>query len=207
MTVRALAISLPIVTWVTAFASWRLVLRRLGIAKPSEGVGARERLVLRNLRALLAFNFLVWYPVAVPGGVAMLFFSGMPSLERPALAMLLAVALFSLPLPPLLASARKLERDRLAGVPPRDAPTLWMDDVRAAAGADRPFILRATLAGILLAAAGGCLLVPFAGAGPSRAVLTLLLGTSGFIVYARGFGSAGAPGGLQPPPRSGPPPA
>jgi hypothetical protein len=78
-----IALLVPIAIWGTSVVVWRWVVRRLGLGRiPDAELSDRERLVHRNLRRLLAFNYLLWYPVSLPAVVAMLF-SGDRDLAAP----------------------------------------------------------------------------------------------------------------------------
>ena len=86
----------------------------------------RERLVRRNLRAILAFNFLVTYPVGVLGTIGALLAGGLNDLDF-FLMLPAGLLLFSAPLPSLIRSAAALRRQRLGREPSDDAPSIWLD--------------------------------------------------------------------------------
>jgi hypothetical protein len=116
-----------ILTWGASVVVWRWALRRLHLSGvQASNVSDRERLVRRNLRAILAFNVLLLYPVGVLGTVAALLSGG---LNDPDVFLMLPMGLllFSAPLPSLIRSAATLRRQRLAREPSDDAPSIWLD--------------------------------------------------------------------------------
>ena len=71
-----------ILTWGASVVVWRWTLRRLHLSGvEASNVSDRERLVRRNLRAILAFNFLVTYPVGVLGTIRALLAGGLNDLD------------------------------------------------------------------------------------------------------------------------------
>jgi hypothetical protein len=192
----ALILLVPFAIWGSSVVVWRWVVRRLELGRiPDAELGDRERLVHRNLRHLLAFNFLLWYPVSLPMAIAMLF-SGDRDLVAPALAMLAGVVAFSVPLLSLMSSARELQRQRTLGMAPREEPSIWVDDPGGALMvASREGRHGATVGFVLLLVGGG--FIYFQHDSFQRAAVGLVLSALGFVVYelSRRRAGSGPPGG------------
>lgn len=178
----ALVLLVPAVIWGTSVALWRWVLNRLALDRtPDAELGDRERLVHRSLRRLLAFNFLVWYPVSVPAVISMLVW-GSRDLVAPAVGMLAGIVAFSVPLLSLTTSASEMKRLRIMGITPRDEPSIWVDDpgdaMRFASSEGRH---GATVGFVLLVVGAG--LIYFQHDSFQRAAVGLVLSALGLVVY------------------------
>jgi hypothetical protein len=141
--------------WGLFVLAWRLAARRLGVVgAPPSGAGPRERLVRRNLRAALAFDLLVMFPVGLPLLVSVAL-SGEPEALELVLTMLPGLVMFGLALPALARRARALRERRLAGRSEEgDPPSLWIDGPRTVLEAARGDDLVAKLAAALVVGAG-----------------------------------------------------
>jgi hypothetical protein len=177
----ALVLLVPAGILGTSVAIWRWVLNRLALTDtPDAELGDRERLVHRNLRRLLAFNFLLWYPVSVPAVIAMLI-SRDRDLVAPAAVMLAGIVAFSVPLLSLTTSATEMRRQRMMGIAPRDEPSIWVDDpgsaMRAASSEGRH---GATIGFILLLVGAG--FIYFQHDSIQRVAVGVVLVALGFVV-------------------------
>lgn len=168
--------------WGSSVAIWRWVLNRLALdLTPDAELGDRERLVHRNLRRLLAFNFLVWYPVSLPALISMLIWGGR-DLVAPAAGMLAGIVAFSVPLLSLTTSATEMKRQRTMGIAPRDEPSIWVDDPGGAMwAASSEGRHGATVGFILLLLGGG--FIYFQHDSIQRTAVGLVLWALGFVVY------------------------
>lgn len=117
------------VVWGSAFLGWRWTRRRLGLAGPdASGMSERERSARRSLRALLAFNFLVMWPVGLPACImAVIVAFEQRDLIGPSVAALLGLVCFTVAVPSLIRTARELERHRLSDEPDSVPPSLWLE--------------------------------------------------------------------------------
>jgi len=98
--------------------AWLWLSRRLGLsgplAPPRESLGRQEYVTRRSLRSLLAFDFLVIFPVGALAGAM-----GLATREwSMAAPLLLGVLFFGLPIFYLVRSVRADDRRRQAGLPP-----------------------------------------------------------------------------------------
>ncbi|WP_242344186.1 hypothetical protein [Anaeromyxobacter terrae] len=119
--------------WGGAYLGWRWSRRRLRLDKPdTSDMGKRERDVRRSLRALLAFNFFVMWPVGLPACVmvAILMLNDREMLG-PSVAALLGMISFTVAVPSLIATARQLEGHRLSGTPDVAPPSFWIEGAAA----------------------------------------------------------------------------
>jgi len=102
------------------FAGWMLLSRRLGLTGPraprQEELSKEAHLRRRSLRALLAFDFLIIFPVSSSAIVALL--SGEPGM---AATVLLPALFFGAPIPFLLHAVRQDDRRRQSGLPAETA--------------------------------------------------------------------------------------
>lgn len=178
------ALSLPVVAWAGALVAWRFTLLRLGLTSTKdEALGQRERTVVRALRALLAFNFLVVLPVAVLG-MGMLV-SGVTTLQAASLVILVGLMFFALPLPSLIATAKRLRAQRLPGVPVRDLPSFWLDDAMTFARERSSAAVWAVFGSVLLVIAGmGCTFASMRTGAVWLGAAGLALGISGLLLEA-----------------------
>jgi hypothetical protein len=125
----AVALGVVIVVWGSAIAAWRWTVSRLGLKRPDSPImGEREKVVRRSLRALLAFDFLVLWPVGIPATIAGIALGVQEhDLLGPGLGALLGLGLMTAAVPSLVRTARRLERQRLAGEPEDTRPSLWIE--------------------------------------------------------------------------------
>lgn len=115
--------------YVALVAVWRWLVRRWGLAGPKapaqSSLGRDEYLARRSLRSLLAFDFLVILPVALPSSAAVVYAAvAHPQDLHLSMFLVLGILLFLLPVPALRRSIRRMEQQRLAGmvVEPEPAP-------------------------------------------------------------------------------------
>ncbi len=166
-----------IAAWWTLFAiGWRVSGRRLGVtgAAPPDA-GPRERLVRRNLRAVLTFDLLILFPVGLPT-VFGLPFSGMPEALGIVLTMVAGLVTFTLPIAALARRSRALrELRRMGRGEDRDAPSLWIDGPGAIFAAARAANPVAILASTLLVGAGVALAVTWLSEGSVPPQLSFVL--------------------------------
>lgn len=137
-----LAAVLGVVTlvWGSAFLGWRWARGRLGLDTPdASDMGQRERSARRSLRALLAFDFLLWWPLSIPMGVLATVVS---IIERSgyevAAGMVLGLVAFTVPVPVLIRMVRQLEQQRLAGQPDAVPPSFFIEGGQALLSRQRP---------------------------------------------------------------------
>jgi hypothetical protein len=176
--------------WSLAITLWRVTLRHLQLSNhdkaEQEERGPRQRAVRRSLRALLAFNFLVVYPVAIPALIAAAF-SGDREALFPGVLCLFTLVLFSVPLASLIRTARQLEQRRLAGVPLMNEPSLWVDGGRALVEAARqgqnP---HARHAAVIITAAGIGWVASLASGNENIRWLSLGIGVVGLLLFEYG---------------------
>jgi hypothetical protein len=176
--------------WSLAVTLWRVTLRHLRLSDHDKAEqkerGPRERAVRRSLRALLAFNFLVLYPVVIPALIAVAF-SGDPEAIIPGVLCLFALVVFSIPLASLVRTVRQLEQRRLAGVPPMNEPSLWVDGGRALVEAARqgqnP---HARHAAVIITAAGIGWVASLASGNETIRWLSLGIGVLGLLLFEYG---------------------
>jgi len=191
VTARTLILVGIVALWSLAIALWRVTLRRLRLSNDNktrqEERNQRELAVRRSLRGLLAFNFLIVYPVAFPGLVA-LAFSGDREVLVPGAVLLFGVILLSVALASLIRTARRLEQQRLAGSAARvDELSFWVDGGRAVVEAARqgqnPHARHA--AGIIMAAGIGWV-ASFASGNEKICWLSLGIGALGLLLFEYG---------------------
>jgi len=176
--------------WSLAIALWRVALRRLQLSgqgkAEQEERSPRERVVRRSLRALLAFNFLVVYPVLIPALIAATF-SGDPEALLPGVLCLVGLLVFSVPLASLVRTMRQLEQRRLAGVSPVNEPSLWVDGGRALVEAARQEKNRyARHASVIITAAGIGFVASLASGNENVRWLSLGIGVVGMLLFEYG---------------------
>jgi len=121
------------VVWCSAYFGWRWSRRRLGLDAPdAPGMGQRERSVRRSLRALLAFNFFIGWPLSVPSCVGMTIWAFYePKMWAFAAGMTLWLAAFTVAIPMLVQMARKMEHLRVAGLPDAVPPSVLIEGIDA----------------------------------------------------------------------------
>lgn len=127
--VLAVVLGAVTVVWGSAFFGWRWTRKRLGLDAPdAPDMGRREKSVRRSLRALLAFNFFVTWPVGLPACVMLIvMIFEERDLVGPSVAGLLGMVLFTVAVPSLIRTARQLERQRLSGEPDAVPPSVWIE--------------------------------------------------------------------------------
>jgi len=103
--------------------AWRWLLRRWNLTGPAapsrDALGHREYLARRSLRALLAFDFLVMLPIGIPSSAAILYMAvSNPGKTDPGMVIgALGILMFIVPIPVLHRSIKRMEAQRLAGLP------------------------------------------------------------------------------------------
>lgn len=141
--------------WGSAYLGWRWSRRKLGLDAPdAPEMGERERTVRRSLRALLAFDFFVVWPVGLPGCAAL----AMSMLDDrvplgPSLAAMAGMVAFTVAVPSLIGAVRQLERQRLLGQADSVPPSLWIEGGAALVsrqGAGAPRWPRYVILGVLV---------------------------------------------------------
>jgi len=121
------------VIWCSAYFGWRWSRRRLRLDAPdAPEMGQRERSVRRSLRALLAFDFFILWPLGVPSFVGMTIWAFYtPEMWTFAAGMTAWVAAFTVAIPMLVRMARTMEHLRVAGLPDAVPPSVLIEGVDA----------------------------------------------------------------------------